>query len=369
MNCIPTPILMAELRSRGVSLDAQTVQLLIDQNYSRQELLGAGATGAVYRVKQKSSGLSFALKVLIRKRRNDAHELACLNEIRALQRLQHKNIMNLYETYESETMRWLIVEIVKQGALLSYLEEQVFFSEKSALHIIRQVLDACNYMHYQGVVHRDLKLENIFVKEKGQTPLIKIGDFGAAALVDPDIILDKNCDSITDAFCGTPLYMAPEVARKPAKYGAQCDIWSTAVLAVELLTGKPHIQMVGKFKLRTFFDELQTYELDPKMVADMSPDCQDLIKGLLQPDPSKRLNAGEALQHKIFQDGQKRASTVHQSAVLSNLKRRASLAPINRDSSTSWAVDDHDIGMATSAVEGHSMVQRVTCDTNPETDE
>jgi len=161
-----------------------------------------------------------------------------MQEIQTLEMLDHPHIVRVHEILEDDKNIYMALELIEHGNLLEVLsqmqENGTPFNERDVANIIYQILLAINYIHTSGVVHRDLKLENIMIDIEesldGQTNVIcKVTDFGFACLLDP-----RRARSLS---IGTPLYMAPDVLNK--MYDNKADIWSLGVIAYILLTGKP----------------------------------------------------------------------------------------------------------------------------------
>ena len=231
------------------------------------DLLGAGGMGAVYRARQPSLDRVVALKVLPAAGPGDAAFAERFQrEARALARLNHPNIVAVYEFGEAEMLRFFVMEFV-DGTNLRQLERAGRLSPREALQIIPQICDALQYAHDQGVVHRDVKPENILVDRRGR---VKIADFGLARIVDPDRDGGLRL-TLENQVMGTPHYMAPEQVERPLAVDHRADIYSLGVVLYEMLTGDLPL---GKFpppsrkvSLDVRFDDvvLRALENDPAL--------------------------------------------------------------------------------------------------------
>jgi len=202
-------------------------------------LLGAGGMGAVYKARQPALDRFVALKVLPAGGAEGANFAERFNrEARALARLNHPNIVAVYEFGHVEGLHFFLMEYV-DGANLRQLEKAARLAPREALQLIPQICDALQYAHDEGVVHRDIKPENVLVDRKGR---VKIADFGLAK------ILGREAESLrlTDEgqVMGTPHYMAPEQVARPLTVDHRADIYSLGVVLYEMLTGDLPI---GKF--------------------------------------------------------------------------------------------------------------------------
>ena len=151
---------------------------------------------------------------------NDIHE-----EVKLIQRVDHANIINYYETYEDDRFVYLVMELCTGGELVDGCNKAGRFDEKKAAQIMHDLLSALNHVHMQGIIHRDIKPENIMFDVDGGT--VKFIDFGLACQ------MKTSCVS---ELAGTPYYIAPEVIDE--NYGKKADIWSLGVVLYFLMSGK-----------------------------------------------------------------------------------------------------------------------------------
>jgi predicted Ser/Thr protein kinase len=204
-------------------------------------LVGTGGMGAVYLARQPALDRHVALKLLHTPPASDpgfAERFA--QEARALAKLNHPNIVALYEFGEAGGRPYFLMEFV-DGVNLRELQRAERLSPREALQIVPQVCDALQYAHDEGIVHRDIKPENVLVDRKGR---VKVADFGLAKLMG----LETAATRLTGAghVMGTPHYMAPEQVEHPLAVDHRADIFSLGVVFYELLTGELPL---GKFPL------------------------------------------------------------------------------------------------------------------------
>jgi tRNA A-37 threonylcarbamoyl transferase component Bud32/type II secretory pathway pseudopilin PulG len=204
------------------------------------ELLGRGGMGAVYKARQKNLDRVVALKVIPPEAARDptfAERFA--REARALARLNHPNIVTVYDFGQTGEIYYLLMEYV-DGVNLRHAQQASRLAPSEALAIVPQICDALQYAHDQGVVHRDIKPENVLLDRSGR---VKIADFGLAKL------LGKGPDNFTltrtQQVMGTPRYMAPEQIERPTSVDHRADIYSLGVVLYEMLTGELPI---GRFQ-------------------------------------------------------------------------------------------------------------------------
>ena len=197
------------------------------------ELLGQGGMGAVYKARQKHLDRLIALKVIPPEAAKEpAFAERFAREARALARLNHPNIVTVYDFGQSEGVYFLLMEFV-DGLNLRQTMKSGNLTPQEALAIVPHVCDALQYAHDQGIVHRDVKPENVLLDKSGR---VKIADFGLAKLLThspQDYTLTHSMQVM-----GTPRYMAPEQIEKPTEVDHRADIYSLGVMFYEMLTGE-----------------------------------------------------------------------------------------------------------------------------------
>jgi len=166
-------------------------------------------------------------------------------EIEIMKMLKHPNIVEFYEFFQTTDQVFVVMELVTGGELLDIVSAKGSFAPSEAAEIIREVLLAVDYMHKNGIVHRDLKLENLLVDEKNKT--VKITDFG----------LSKNYFAEVPSKCvGSILYIAPEVLLCDT-YDNAVDVWSIGVMTYMLLSGSAPFDSLVDNEMEIFEKNLQ----------------------------------------------------------------------------------------------------------------
>ncbi len=204
------------------------------------EVLGHGGMGIVYKARQVDLDRFVALKILrpsISLDQGFAERF--LREARALAKLNHPNIITVFDFGRKDSLYYFIMEFV-DGTNLRQVERSGQLSPAAALAIVPQICSALQYAHDNGVVHRDIKPENILLTTTGE---VRIADFGLAKIAGSDEQIPLTG---TWQVMGTPHYMAPEQFEKPATVDHRADIYSLGVVIYELLTGELPI---GRFQL------------------------------------------------------------------------------------------------------------------------
>ena len=197
---------------------------------------------------------------------------------------------------------YVITELVAGGDLLSAVTDRGSLAEEDARAVFRSLMQCCMDLQSRGVLHRDIKLENIMLRDphdfhKG----IKLVDFGLAT--------DINRDGPAEKVCGTPMNVAPEIVavglrrsrgEEIAPYGSECDVWSAGVLLYTLLSGSPPFDPIDFSDLYAMI--LQgSYKYDDPAWQMVTDSAKDLVTRCLTVDPSKRISPIEALDHPWLQ--------------------------------------------------------------------
>eukprot|EP00040_Diaphanoeca_grandis_P023213 m.125901 g.125901 ORF g.125901 m.125901 type:complete len:531 (+) comp29164_c0_seq3:356-1948(+) len=258
--------------------------------------IGEGATSQTRIVTHKISGNKFACKSvrLLSIPRMAKRQL--LAEIQIIRELDHPHIVQVFEVFEQIDYLHIVMELCAGGEmfdkLLSHPNSRM--TEAQVKPLLWQMLSAVNYLHQNGVVHRDLKLENFLLTGKGKSETVKLIDFGySSSFVEGKPLTE---------FCGTPYYMAPEVVGR--KYSNASDLWSMGVITYMLLTGEPpiygntntetirNIESIAKYPLNFGYKASQVQGLE------LSSDAQVFINALMDVNVSTRLTATQAMKHR-----------------------------------------------------------------------
>ncbi|KAJ1919035.1 hypothetical protein IWQ60_007339 [Tieghemiomyces parasiticus] len=190
--------------------------------------VGEGQYGRVFKAHARNSGALVALKLVSKKRKSD-RELAIYREESALLRqIEHPHIVHLVEFFETDDDICIATEFC-QCDLGEYLQIHKYLAADEVRTIAKQILSALKYLHARGIIHHDLKPQNILIGLDGR---VKLCDFGLATQLKPSA--DTKYQTILK---GTPLYMAPEVLVK-SRYTYQCDFWSFGIVLYEIFVGQ-----------------------------------------------------------------------------------------------------------------------------------
>jgi len=252
-------------------------------------LIGKGGMGAVYQARQRGLDRIVALKILPTQTASGPGFIERFNrEARALARLNHPNIVAVYEFGQVNGLPFFVMEFV-DGLNLRQLERAGKLTAREALQIVPQICEALQFAHDEGIVHRDIKPENILLDKKGR---VKIADFGIAKILsnEPDVSITQTGGAI-----GTPHYMAPEQMEKPTTVDHRADIFSLGVVFYEMLTGELPLGKFAppssrKIEVDVRLDDvvLRALEKDPELRyqhASQVKTAVDTIAGSAAPPP------------------------------------------------------------------------------------
>jgi len=267
-------------------------QMGVESSYIVGEEIGRGAFSIVKKAKHKNTGEECAIK-FIEKKFVDKQDLMLLaREIDIMKKVQHPNVLQLKEVFETDDVIALVMELVTGGELFYKIVEKGNYSERDAANIVRQMNTGVAYLHDSSVCHRDLKPENLLCSENSlpeyQPFRVVIADFGLSKVFDGGEQLETSC--------GTPDYVAPEVITAEGSYDKSVDMWSVGVITYVLLCGfSPFLSSTQT----GLFEKIIKVEYDfpdPEW-TNISNEAKDFIRHLLVKDPEDRYTAKQCLQH------------------------------------------------------------------------
>ena len=273
------------------------------------ELIGKGGMGAVYKARQKQLDRIVALKILPPDIGSEAaFAERFTREARALAKLNHPNIVTLYEFGETSGQFYFLMEFV-DGLNLRQLLNNSRISPREALAIVPQICDALQFAHDHGIVHRDIKPENILLDRHGR---VKVADFGLAKIV---AIAEAACDrrapksgtpqpspaiaseNLTDAgkVMGTPKYMSPEQVTNPGEVDHRADIYALGVVFYQMLTGELPGKKIEppskKVQIDVRLDEivLRALERKPELRFQQASVLKTQVETIVETPPSAKI--------------------------------------------------------------------------------
>ena len=332
-----TPLRISKPPQRNDTADSDAAHKMLDESgekgflkvkktpfqneYELMEIIGRGTFSVVKKCRHRHNGEIRAVKCIDTKKfklSQNWKQSRLLDEVQVLSRLgQHPNIIHLFDVYsnQSDHFVYIVTEYARGGELFDSLVSAGNFSEEQARNVMKQALQAIEFMHAEDIIHRDLKPENILVmnsKEEGENYEnesnvaleVKIADFGVARYI-------GNAAGGASTFCGSPQYVAPEVlfARQmPSKYGKPVDVWSLGVVLYAMLAGYlpfdeyPEESGDSELAQLSWEERIKTgaFTFPPPVWTHISAEAKDLITGMLQVDPEKRLSVKQCLNHQWF---------------------------------------------------------------------
>ncbi|ESO84964.1 hypothetical protein LOTGIDRAFT_236015 [Lottia gigantea] len=258
-----------------------------NDEYDLKEDIGIGSYSVCKRCVHKSSGISYAVKIMDKDKRDPSEEIEIL-----LRFGHHSNIITLRDVFDNGNKVYMVTELMKGGELLDKILRQKFFSEREASAVLQVVAKTVEYLHSNGVVHRDLKPSNIlYADDSGSPESLRICDFGFAKQLRAE-------NGLLMTPCYTANFVAPEVLKRQG-YDAAVDLWSLGVLLYTMLAGHtpfangpndtPNdiLARIGQGK----------FSLSGGNWDSVSQPAKDLVQRMLHLDPSNRITATQVLNH------------------------------------------------------------------------
>ena len=243
----------------------QYIGKMLDNRYEILELIGSGGMANVYKAKCHRLNRMVAVKIL----KNDLAENADFrrrfrDESLAVAQLSHANIVSVYDVSRSGDTEYIVMELVDGITLKQYMERRGKMDWREALHFITQIMRALSHAHSRGIIHRDIKPQNIMVLRDGS---VKVTDFGIACLT-------SASQTLTQEALGSVHYISPEQARGD-RIDARSDIYSAGVVLYEMLTGR--LPFEGESAVSVAIQHLSSVPLAPREIDPDIPEALELI--------------------------------------------------------------------------------------------
>ncbi|KAE8220357.1 hypothetical protein CF319_g6103 [Tilletia indica] len=252
-------------------------------NYTLGRPIAEGTFGKVSLATHRLTNTRVAIKQI--PKTHSSHAAAALTrEIHHHRKLHHPHVIQLYEVLATESSIWMVSELCAGGELYDYLVERGTLPDAEARRLFGQLCLAVAYIHERGIVHRDLKLENVLLDEMCN---VKLGDFGFTR--------EFERRKLMDTFCGTTGYAAPEMLAGKKYFGQEVDIWSLGIILYALLTGALPFDDDDEDIMR-----LKILQGDFDIPEDLSDDARDLISSILKQNPVERPGIRAILSHPWF---------------------------------------------------------------------
>ena len=256
--------------------------------YERGKFLGKGGFAKCYEMKRVDNGRLFAAKIFDKKGlSNGRSKKKLINEIKIHKKLNNPNIVGFEKFFEDKDNVYILLELCSNQTLNELVKRRKRLGELEVQCYSLQIIRALKYIHNHRIIHRDLKLGNLFLTSKLE---LKLGDFGLAAKLEYDGQRRKTV-------CGTPNYVAPEILEKKNGHSYEVDIWSLGVVIYTMLFGIPPFDANDE-KIICKKIKMNSYKFPDNIKVD--PSAKKLISSLLNLDPSKRPSLDAIVEHDFF---------------------------------------------------------------------
>ncbi|XP_046456835.1 serine/threonine-protein kinase PLK1-like [Daphnia pulex] len=266
------------------------LQYIVDRSknttYLKGRFLGKGGFARVHELTDLTTGHVYAGKIIPKSRITKPHHKEKIaREIELHRNLVHLNVVRFYHCFEDSENVYIILENCSKKSLVHVMKHRKTLTEPEVRFYLRQLADGLRYVHGARIVHRDLKLGNMFLSEN---MTVKIGDFGLAARLHAETKV---------TICGTPNYIAPEVLSRQG-HGYEADLWAMGCIMYAMLVGQPPFET--STLAETYSRIAHNMYVIPQWV---SRPARSLIRQLLAPDPAHRPTLDQVLKHDFFTSG------------------------------------------------------------------
>ena len=262
----------------------QYIGKMLDDRYEILELIGSGGMANVYKARCHRLNRLVAIKIL----KSDLADNADFrrrfhDESQAVAQLSHANIVSVYDVSTNPDLEYIVMELIDGITLKQYMERRGRMDWRESLHFITQIMRGLSHAHSRGIIHRDIKPQNIMVLRDGS---VKVADFGIACLANAG-------QTLTQEALGSVHYISPEQARGD-RIDARSDIYSAGVVLYEMLTGR--LPFEGDSAVSVAIQHLSSVPLAPRDIDPSIPEPLELIcMKAMNSDPNKRYASADAM--------------------------------------------------------------------------
>ena len=262
----------------------QYIGKMLDNRYELLALIGTGGMANVYKAKCHRLNRLVAIKILKSELAENAEfRRRFRDESLAVAQLSHANIVSIYDVSSSQGIDYIVMELIDGITLKQYMERRGKMDWREALHFITQIMRGLSHAHSRGIIHRDIKPQNIMVLRDGS---VKVADFGIACLADAHQTLAQEA-------LGSVHYISPEQA-KGERLDARSDIYSAGVVLYEMLTGR--LPFEGNSAVSVAIQHLSSVPLSPRELNPDIPEALELIcMKAMNADLNKRYQSADAM--------------------------------------------------------------------------
>ena len=262
----------------------QYIGKMLDNRYEILERIGTGGMAIVYKAKCHRLNRLVAIKILKSDlAQNEEFRRRFNAESQAVAQLSHPNIVSVYDVSRGGDMEYIVMELIDGITLKQYMEKRGQLNWRESLHFITQIMRGLSHAHSRGIIHRDIKPQNIMVLRDGS---VKVADFGIACLAD-------SAQTLTQEALGSVHYISPEQARRD-RPDARSDIYSSGVVLYEMLTGR--LPFEGESAVSVAIQHLSSIPLAPREINPDIPEQLELIcMKAMAPDLEHRYQSADAM--------------------------------------------------------------------------
>lgn len=271
----------------------------VTKKYSKGKFLGKGGFAKCYEFTSTENGKVMAAKIIPKATlKKTRHRQKLLSEIKIHRSLNHPNIVKFEHVFEDNENVYILLEMCSNQTLNDLCKRRKRLSEFEARYYVYQTVNALKYLHKNKVIHRDLKLGNLFLNDKLE---IKLGDFGLAAKLEYE-------NEKRHTVCGTPNYLAPEVLNNKSGHSFEVDVWSLGVVLYALVVGKPPFETT---EVKMTYDKIKRASYTFPDHFELTENVKNLISKIFNLEPTKRPSLDQVLEHAFINNGQEIPKTMH----------------------------------------------------------
>ncbi|XP_033208074.1 serine/threonine-protein kinase polo [Belonocnema kinseyi] len=258
------------------------------RSYIKGRFFGKGGFAKCYEIRDSQSNYVYAGKIVpksIMTKSNQREKMT--QEIHIHKSLDHKNVVGFHGFFDDSHNIYIILELCRKRSMMELHKRRKALTEYETRFYMKQILEGVQYLHQNRIIHRDLKLGNLFLNDELQ---VKIGDFGLATKIENDGERKKT-------LCGTPNYIAPEILTKVG-HSFEVDVWSIGCIMYTLLVGKPPFETSS---LKETYSRIK--QVQYKMPSSVSRPAMTMISSMLQGNPLKRPSVSKLIKDEFFTSG------------------------------------------------------------------
>lgn len=276
---------MAHNKADDVVIPETIIDRSTNTRYARGKFYGKGGFAKCYEIKDMATGRTYAGKIVSKKLLTKSNQKEKMTqEINIHRSVNHKHIVGFHGFFEDDEFVYVVLELCHKRSLMELHKRRKALTEPETRYYMKQILDGVLYLHDNGIIHRDLKLGNLFLNDDIE---VKIGDFGLATKIEYE-------GQRKNTVCGTPNYLAPEIINKKG-HSFEVDVWSLGCIMYTLLVGKPPFETNS---LRETYERIK--RCDYKIPTQIKAPAANLIYSMLLPDPKKRPTVKQIISSDFF---------------------------------------------------------------------